>query len=185
VTPYVAFLRAINVAGHGRVTMEDLRDAFTAAGCENVQSYIQSGNILFQAPAAGSAKLVKAVCGKLRDVLGEEPQIFLRTVTDMEEVIKQDPFRAVRAAAEVKLYVAFLAGRPRRKPMFPLLWEKEALEAIGMSGREVFVVSRRKPNGFFGFPNALVEAELGTLATSRNWSTVTKIVRLAASQAEG
>jgi uncharacterized protein (DUF1697 family) len=54
-----------------------------------------------------------------------------------------------------------------------------------MSDREVFVVSRRKQNGFFGFPNTFVEEEFETCATSRNWSTVTKIVEFVRSQAEG
>jgi uncharacterized protein (DUF1697 family) len=59
--------------------------------------------------------------------------------------------------------------------------EKEALEVIAIGDREVFVLSRRKKNGFFGFPNAFIEQELGVAATSRNWNTVTRIVKFAQS----
>jgi uncharacterized protein (DUF1697 family) len=62
---------------------------------------------------------------------------------------------------------------------------REALEAVAMSEREVFVVSRRKKNGFFGFPNILVEKELGVSATCRNWSTVTKIAQWIRMEANG
>ena len=53
---------------------------------------------------------------------------------------------------------------------------KERVEAIAMTDREVFIVSRRKKNGFYGFPNNFIEKELGVPATTRNWSTVTRIV---------
>jgi uncharacterized protein (DUF1697 family) len=64
-------------------------------------------------------------------------------------------------------------------PRFPLLLPKEGLEAFGISGREVFMVSRRNPNGFYGFPNNFIEKGRGISATSRNWNTVTKIVKFA------
>jgi uncharacterized protein (DUF1697 family) len=57
--------------------------------------------------------------------------------------------------------------------------DKEAVEAIAIRNREAFIVTRQKPNGFFGFPNNFIEKELGVSATSRNWSTVTKIVDFA------
>ena len=55
---------------------------------------------------------------------------------------------------------------------------KEALEVIGLADRDLFVVSRRKKNGAFGYPNAFVEKALGVSATTRNWTTVTKIAAL-------
>ena len=76
------------------------------------------------------------------------------------------------------MYVAFLLQRPRNKPSFPLHSPKEGLEAIRIRNREVFIVSRRKKNGFYGFPNNFIEKELGGVATSRNWATVKKIVSM-------
>jgi hypothetical protein len=71
--------------------------------------------------------------------------------------------------------VAFLAGAPKRKPAFPLLIPKELIEVRGLHGRDALVVSRRKPNGFYGFPGEWTERELGVTATARNWNTVTRI----------
>lgn len=178
-THYLAFLRAINVAGHARVRMTDVRDTFVAAGCRKVRTYIQSGNVIFESPARDATVILQRIRRKLCAVLGEEPEILLRTVREVERLVDESPFTQREAKSGAKLYVAFLPRRPRRKPVFPLVSSKEALEAVAMSDREVFIVSRPKENGFFGFPNNFIEKELGVSATSRNWSTVTKIVEFA------
>ena len=171
-------MRAINVPGHAVVTMSDVRDAFAAAGCAKVRTCIQSGNVIFEPRARDTAEILQEVRGTLRTVLGEEPDIFLRTVHELERIVNSAPFKDVEAEPGTKLYIALLSRTPRPMPRFPLVSSKEALEAIAMSGREVFIVSRRKKNGFFGFPNNFIEQELGVTATSRNWSTITKIVEL-------
>ncbi len=181
---YVAFMRAINVAGHASVKMSDVRDAFAAAGCRNVRTYIQSGNVIFESPARDAATILQKVRAKLRSVLDDEPILF-RTVGEMEELIRRAPFKDVEAEPGIKLYVVFLSQRPRSKPRLPLVSSKEALEAVAMSDRDVFVVSRRKKNGFFGFPNNFVEKELGVSATSRNWSTITKIIEFLQMETDG
>lgn len=79
---------------------------------------------------------------------------------------------------DAKLYVVFLSRKPRVTPSLPIALPKEALEIVAIDGREVFVVSQRKTNGMYGFPNNFVEKELDVSATTRNWSTVTKIVAL-------
>jgi hypothetical protein len=71
--------------------------------------------------------------------------------------------------------VAFLAGRPRRRPPLPIIDRQERLEAVAIRGREAFIVSRRKATGIFGFPNNFIERALGVTATTRNWSTVARI----------
>jgi hypothetical protein len=70
----------------------------------------------------------------------------------------------------------FLAERAKRKPTLPISNEKERLELVGVHAAHAYVVSRRKPSGMYGFPNSFVENALGVPATSRNWSTVTKIL---------
>jgi uncharacterized protein (DUF1697 family) len=184
VNRYVAFMRAINVAGHASVRMSDVREAFAAAGCRNVRTYIQSGNIVFESPAREAAAILQKARRKLRHVLDDEPDILCRTVREIEDLVRQTPFKNIDAGSGIKLYVAFLSQKPRRRPQLPLVSPKEALEAIAMSEREVFVVSRRKRNGFFGFPNNFVEQELGVSATTRNWSTITKIAAFVQTEAD-
>jgi uncharacterized protein (DUF1697 family) len=178
VPTYIAFLRAVNVAGHGVVKMEALRDACAAAGCRDVRTYIQSGNVVFDSPAS-EPSVVRKLGAELGRLLGKEPGICLRTLEEIALLVEQDPFRDFKSEKSVKLYVAFLAEPARAKPRFPLLLPKDGLEAFAMSGREVFIVSRPNPAGFYGFPNNFIEKELKAPATTRNWNTVAKIVKFA------
>jgi uncharacterized protein (DUF1697 family) len=172
-------MRAINVAGHGIVKMTDLKESFVAAGCKNVRTYIQSGNIVFECLEEQAPKVFQKTAAHVRTLIGAEPEILFRTLRDMQEIVKAAPFKDLATERLIKLYVVFLSEKPKIKPKLPLAFAKDELEATGMRRLEVFVVSRRKPNGFFGFPNAFVEREFGVSATSRNWSTVTKIIEFA------
>ena len=176
---YIAFLRAINVAGHAIVKMTDLKNSFAAAGCKNVRTYIQSGNVVFDCPEEKSAAVFKKTYAKLRSLLGTEPEILFRKLDEVESIVKSTPFKNFQTDSALKFYVVFLSGQPRLKPKLPLTSEKEAVELIAIKNLEAFIVSRRKPNGFYGFPNNFIEKELGVSATSRNWSTVTKVVDFA------
>ena len=171
---HVAFLRAINVGGTGIVRMADLQRAFTAAGCRNVRTFIASGNVLFETDDLDAAR--PGILRKVSALLGSEPVIMFRTMRELEALVRAAPFGAVADDRDVKLYVMFMAAKLARTPMFPLTQPKERLEAIGMRKGDVLIVSRRKPNGWYGFPANWIERELGMPATARNWSTVTKIV---------
>lgn len=175
---YIAFLRAVNVGGRTIVKMNDLKQAFSLAGCERVRTYIQSGNIVFDAPKRSVAEIIRRLQTRLREVLGREATVVLRTLREVESTVKRNPFKKPKADTDAKLYVAFLSRKPLRKPRFPLMSPKERLEAFQLRNLEVFIVSRRKKNGMYGFPNNFIEKELGVPATTRNWSTVTKLVAL-------
>ena len=172
---YAAFLRAINVGGHATVRMTDLRDAFLAAGCTNVRTVIQSGNVVFEAPAAVRPAVVKRVCRRLESLVGKDPGVFVRTHRELASLVEADPFRTFAGEQGVKLYVAFLGGEPARVPRLPLRSDTESVEAFATNGRDVFIVSRKKRGNFYGFPNGVVEKEFGVAATTRNWNTVVRV----------
>ena len=177
-TRYCAFLRAINVGGHAIVKMTDLREAFAAAGCGNPTTYIQTGNVVFDTTAKDPAALFRRITTKVRTLAGGEPDIVFRTARELESLVRAAPFKGLEGEHGLKLYVTFLSGKPPVKPTFPLLLPKDALEAIGMKGLDVLLVSRPKPNGFYGFPNNFIEKTFGVPGTSRNWTTVTKMAEL-------
>jgi uncharacterized protein (DUF1697 family) len=173
---FVAFVRAINVAGHAVVRMDDLRACFQSAGCGEVRTCIQSGNVIFESREDQAPRTFQKIRASLRKLLGQEPGIVFRTGRELERTLADAPFKRLGTADDVKLYVTFLSEKPERTPKFPLRSAQEALDVIGMRDLDLFVVSRRKKNGFYGFPNLFVEKELGVPATSRNMSTITKIV---------
>ena len=172
---YVAFVRAINVGGRSIVRMTDLRDAFVAAGCERVRTCIQSGNVVFESPDKDSSALFARIRNRIGSLADTPPGVSFRTMSELERLVRAAPFTEFESDPLIKLYVVFLAEKPRVKPKLPLLLPKEALEAFGMKNLDVFMVSRRKPNGFYGFPNNFIEKELGVAGTTRNWTTVTKV----------
>jgi uncharacterized protein (DUF1697 family) len=171
---FIALLRAINVGGHATVTMSDLKRNFTAAGCRKVRTYIQSGNVVFESPGSVT-KILPVIRGKLRPLLGKEPLVFVRTASELDALVRSNPFAPFDTDPTLKLYVAFLERKPRGRLQLPLIHAKEALDIVAVKGRDALVVSRRKPNGLYGFPNNVVEEVLGVSATTRNWNTVRKL----------
>ena len=174
-TRYVAFLRAINVAGHVRVEMSRLCDVFTRAGCVNAQTYIQSGNVIFEIEDDDCAELFQKIRTDVCRLTGEQSSVMFRSARQIHTLVNAAPFKAFDADRTLKLYAVCLLEKPRSVPPFPWEDSKERLEATGIKGLDVLVVSRRKPSGFYGFPNSFVEKKLGAPATSRNWSTIRKI----------
>jgi uncharacterized protein (DUF1697 family) len=176
---YVALLRAVNVAGHARVSGDELARIFTRAGARDVASFGHAGNLLFSA-----ARSPASIVARARDAIdrrhGERPIIVLRSASEILELMAADPFAASGAVRDDKLYVVFLTRKARKPPPLPVASTVERLKAFACRGRDVLVVSGRKPNGFYGFPNAFVETQFRVFATARNWSTVTRIAKLLA-----
>lgn len=174
---HVAFLRAVNVAGHASVRMADLRAAFERAGAGAVRTYIQSGNVLFDVPAAEIPTLLPRLRQAVNRLAGGPTTVVFRTLRELAALVRSAPFRDHEDTNDLKLYVAFLAAGPRRAPELPLHLPSDGLEAIELRRHDVLLVSRRV-RGRFGFPNNFVEKEFGVPATTRNWNTVTKLVAL-------
>jgi uncharacterized protein (DUF1697 family) len=153
--------------------MKDLRAAFEAAGCSDVRSFIQSGNVVFQ-PPPGLA--LQQLTERLSAGIGAPLSVLYRASSDLDEIAASHPFRPYLSDLTLKLYVVFLDSRPARQAGLPVIDEKEQLELIAVEGQEAYLVSRRKPNGMYGFPTIFLERELGVTATARNWSTVSKLI---------
>jgi uncharacterized protein (DUF1697 family) len=176
---YVALLKGINVGGKNLIKMQTLIESFTSLGLKSVRSYIQCGNIVFQTKAAAGENLRRKIEKQLGETFGHNAHVILKTVPELESMVSRNPFRKIATNRDTMLCVAFLADSPAAKPKLPLRSETDRLELIALKDQAAFVVARRKQNGWFGFPNNFVEKELGVLATTRQWSTVGKIVEFA------
>ena len=172
---HVAFLRAVNVGGKGLVKMTDLQKAFTAAGAKNVRTVIASGNVIFEARAV-LGPLRERILKKVGALLGTEPVIVFRTMPYLARLIEAAPFGPLASDRTVRVYVLFLNAKPKQLPLFPITIPKELLEVPGMHEQDALIVSRRKPNGMFGYPGLWTDKELGVASTARNWTTVVRIV---------
>ena len=175
---YVALLRAVNVGGTGLVKKDALRDAFARSGGTNVSTFIASGNVLFDARPDRVESVVAGARRRLKQVLGAEPVVMVRSATEMSALMRRGPFAGVDAPKILKRYILFLADVPARRPRLPHTQPKEELDIVHVAARDCWVVSRRKPSGMYGFPGIFVEAALGVASTARSWSTVTKLAEL-------
>lgn len=170
-TRYVALLRGINVGGRTKVAMDDLRRLFTELGHGNVTTYIQSGNVLFDAVgrAAGIAAGIEA---RIAAELGLSVTVILRSATDLERVAAANPFVG-QVPDESKLHVTFLARRPTATVERPA----GVADEMVVAGREVYL---HCPGGYgrTKLDNAFFERRLGVPATTRTWRTVGKLQAL-------
>jgi uncharacterized protein (DUF1697 family) len=167
---YIALLRAINVGGHV-VKMDQLRRAFEALAFSNVETFIASGNVIFESRARDSAALERKIEAHLRAELGYPVATFLRTPAELEETAKHEPFPQADGGA---LYIAFLAGTPTPDAVRKLLDCASELDAFHVRKREVYWLVRHKLSAS-PFSGARLEKILGLAATLRNVTTVRKL----------
>jgi uncharacterized protein (DUF1697 family) len=168
---YAALLRGINVGGHAKVSMADLRAALTDLGYENVQTYIQSGNVAFDTKRTASATLAKSIERVISSTSGVECTVVVRTAGELAKVAARHPFP--KAAGPKSVYVMFCDRPPKGKLELP----------PGVT--EQFVVASADIYGYYpdGYGttklgSTYLERKLGVRATGRNWNTVQKLAEL-------
>lgn len=177
---YIALLRGINVGGHGKVPMEKLRALCEGLGCEQVKTFIQSGNVVFKAakcdPGTLSAKIEKKIVAEL----GFAVTVVTRTADELGKVIEANPFVTESRAEPAKVHVAFLSEAPTAEAVKALKIKTCDSEQARCSGREVYLYYR-DGMGRAKMTGAVIERVLGVKATARNWNTVTKLYEMAES----
>ncbi len=175
---YVALLRSVNVAGHGRVAMDDLRASFTALGYEDVVTYIQTGNVLFTAPSQSEKAVVAAVEEQVARDFGDAPAVLLRTIPELRRIGSASPY-AKAGADPARHHVTFLAVAPSKAALAALELPPSGRDELVIEGREVYL---HTPEGYAGtkYTGTLLERRLGAVSTTRNWNTVTKLCQLSA-----
>ena len=176
-TIYVAMLRGINVGGHKRITMADLRRAFAAAGCRDVETYIQSGNVVFAADEPDADALARAIERHLHGAFGYEIAVILRTAAEIGAVLRDDPF-AGHDDPEAQPSITFFARDLPTELVVPRFSPRNDVEVVKQTTRELYTRSRRV-NGRPGNPNLFGEQIFKTPATTRNLNTVAKLATLA------
>ena len=176
---FVAFLRGVNVGGKKPIKMKELAAVLAAAGFRNVRTFIASGNVIFEASAKDPARIATKMEKHLLKAFGSEITVIIRTVDELRAIIKRNPFKKPKPSADEMLFVTFLASPPPVKPRLPLRSKTENMEVIALTDGAAFMVARRKKTGWFGFPHTFAEKEFRVPTTTRNWTTVVKIVAAA------
>lgn len=173
---HAALLRGINVGGKNKLPMKDLAEIFAEAGCREVATYIQSGNVVFLATAAVLKKLAGAIEAKIGERFGYKVPVVIRSHEELSAVVRENPF--LRAGEpESTLHVAFLAATPEASAIAKLDPDRSPPDRFAVMGKEVYL---HLPNGAGNskLTNAWMDAKLSTISTARNWNTVLKLVEM-------
>jgi uncharacterized protein (DUF1697 family) len=171
---YIALLRAINVGGHV-VKMDRLRALFEALGFSEVETFIASGNILFNSSSRSGPALERKIEKHLRASLGYEVATFVRTLAEMQQVAGHEPFSAaVTSVPYHAIYVSFLRDPPSAAARRAVAALRSTTDDFHIHGRELYWLSR-VPFGDSKIAGPLLERILRMPATSRNITSLRKL----------
>ncbi len=173
---HVALLRGINVGGKNKLPMRLLASMFVEAGCSDVATYIQSGNVVFSANAGLAKRVPALITAEIATQLGLRVPLVMRSATELGQVVRQNPFLAAGADATL-LHVAFLDVAPSLTQIASLDAPRFVPDEFVVRGRDVFL---RLPNGVgkSKLTNAYLDGRLKATSTLRNWRTVLELLRM-------
>jgi uncharacterized protein (DUF1697 family) len=171
----VAFLRAVNVGGH-TIRMADLRASFEKTGFEAVETFIASGNVLFDSVETDDEKLERVIERALEAEYGYPIETFVRSMSELATLAERDPFDREDPAHDGRsVYVAFLGRRPTPEAVKRLVALATDDDTFAVVGREAYWL-RRGGIGTSRFSAGFLEKTLGMPATLRGLPTITKLL---------
>lgn len=170
---YFAFLRAINVGGH-TVKMDQLRNLFENIGLTKVETYIASGNVIFETRSGNVKVLEKQIQTKLLDALGYEVATFIRTDAELEGIASYKPFKQSIINGATALNIAFLSDKLDEKSKQNLMKLRTDIDDFHVNGREIYWMCLKKQSEST-FSNAVLEKALGIQSTLRGVNTIRKL----------
>ena len=177
---YLSLLRGINVSGKNRLAMPDIKRMYEGLGFGNVQTYVQSGNVIFDAPQQDAAALAGIIQTQIRQSFGLEVPVIIRTPQEFGHILEHNPFLTNRQESIETIHVTFLAAPPSADRIQMINAIRQVGDEFVLAGREIYLFC---PGGYgrTKFNNTFFEKKLERLATTRNWKSVAALAGLAAS----
>lgn len=170
---YLALLRGINVGGKNKLPMKDLIQLFVDAECDDVRTFIQSGNVIFSTNSHRAENLPGVITKQIEKRFGYRIPVILRTVKELGAAIRGNPFIAAGVPENV-LHVFFLGSLPNARDVAALNPDRSLPDTFVVQGQEIYV---QLPNGMARtkLTNAYFDSKLATISTARNWNTVLQL----------
>ncbi len=168
---YISLLRGINVGGHRKIRMADLRTAYESLDMANVASYVQSGNVVFDCKIRSASKVAESIERLIEDQFGHDVAVLVRTPNDFGRLIEGNPFSVQAKKDPTKVSLMFLAARPSASLL-------SGLDDVETRDDEFIVgtthIYLHYPNGCARtkLNNTFFERRLKMPTTTRNWKTV-------------
>jgi uncharacterized protein (DUF1697 family) len=170
---FVAFLRGINVGGR-IVVKEKLKESFSSLGFQNVSTFKQSGNVIFETASSNPQEIKDKIENKLHSALGFEVKVLVRTFPQLKSILELDPFKS-QTSEGTSFLVTFLPTQFSTFPLpLPFTILKSSAQVISAKSTEVFSVTHGGGEG--ALPNPFLEAKLKVKATTRNMNIIKEIL---------
>lgn len=173
-TTLAGFLRGINVGGHHKVPMAELREKLTAIGCTQVKTLLNSGNIVFEADANPIEPLEQRLEDYLSQSFGFPIPVILRTQKEISDLVDENPFATVHVHKDIRCYVSFLKNTPTLALPLPYTSADNSFRIIAIQNKTILSVldlsATTTPKGMDD-----LEKLFGKNITTRNWNTVVKV----------
>jgi uncharacterized protein (DUF1697 family) len=167
---YIALFRGINVGGKNILPMKDLVKILEDLGCEEIQTYIQSGNVVFRINQGNANKIAEEISLKILEKYSFEPKVWLLKSDDLHAAIDNNPFETKDGKA---LHFFFLASHPESPDLGHLAAIKSDSEKFKLVENVFYLYA---PDGIGRSKLAAkVERYLGVPVTARNWNTISKL----------
>jgi uncharacterized protein (DUF1697 family) len=175
---HIAMLRGINVSGHKRIKMSQLQAMFEALGFKQVKTYIQSGNVVFEAGTNSAPGVSRKIEEKILSGFGFSVAVISKTPAELCETIQNNPFLKKRGVDLSRLHVTFLAKAPAAAALKKLEALNAGPDQWQCRGSEIYLYC---PDGYgrTKLSNTALERMLSVTATTRNWRTVNQLYQMA------
>lgn len=169
------FLRGINVGGHHKMRMAELRNKLTEIGCENVRTLLNSGNVVFETKQTNIHDLESKIESHLSQSFNFPIPLILRTKIEIADLVFKNPFETIPFHKDLRLYVSFLKDEPKIELPLPWNSKDKSYQIIAISNRTICSIldlsATKTPKGMDE-----LEKLFGKNITTRNWNTIVKIV---------
>jgi uncharacterized protein (DUF1697 family) len=177
-TTYISILRGINLGGHNTIKMDALKKLFADIGFANIQTYIQSGNIVYQYKKTDIKKLDALIKKEIKQQFGYDVPVITLTFDELKKVAGSNPFLNDKAKDTSYLHVTFLADKPQSENFDKIKDFKYQSDEFQLIDKAVYLYC---PNGYGNtkLSNNFFESKLKVTATTRNWKTTNELISIA------
>lgn len=175
---YISILRGINVGGRNSIKMDALRQMYSNLGYTNVQSYIQSGNVLFHHQTSDTRTLAQAISSCIAETFGIVVPVLVLSMQELRDAINNNPFTSANPKDPNTIHLTFLAETPDTTLVDKINPEQFRPDEFRLSGKMIYL---HCPNGYgiAKLNNTFFEKKLKTTATTRNLKTTTELLAMA------
>lgn len=174
---YISILRGINLGGHNTIKMEALKKLLSECGLSNIDTYIQSGNVVYQFKSTDTKKLDSIIRDKIAQEFSIEVPVITQTIDEFRLIVKNNPFAKNKTKDASFFHITFLSDKPQKENLDKITSIRYQPDEFAIIDKAVYLYC---PNGYGNtkLSNKFLETKLKVAATTRNWKTANELITI-------